>query len=81
MCSQVTINLVLSPPPPFLLVVHDDKEVTRHNISDILVQVLDSLSKNCGEHVFQQIVERDILREMVKIVKKKVSYLHLTFDI
>ncbi|GMI90830.1 TOM1-LIKE 3 [Hibiscus trionum] len=33
--------------------------------------VLDSLSKNCGEHVFQQMVERDILREMVKIVKKK----------
>ncbi|XWS15194.1 hypothetical protein CRYUN_Cryun35bG0073700 [Craigia yunnanensis] len=33
--------------------------------------VLDSLSKNCGEHVFQQVVERDILHEMVKIVKKK----------
>ncbi|XP_022768046.1 TOM1-like protein 4 [Durio zibethinus] len=33
--------------------------------------VLDSLSKNCGEHIFQQIVERDILHEMVKIVKKK----------
>lgn len=33
--------------------------------------VLDTLGKNCGDMIFQQIVERDILREMVKIVKKR----------
>ncbi|XP_039117094.1 TOM1-like protein 3 [Dioscorea cayenensis subsp. rotundata] len=33
--------------------------------------VLETLSKNCGDHLHQQIVERDVLHEMVKVVKKK----------
>lgn len=44
---------------------------------DLPIQVLETLSKNCGDHLHQQIVERDVLHEMVKVVKKKVCFASL----
>ncbi|KAG8067698.1 hypothetical protein GUJ93_ZPchr0005g14526 [Zizania palustris] len=35
--------------------------------------LLETLMKNCGDYVHLQVVERDILQEMIKIVKKKTD--------
>jgi len=42
--------------------------------SEISLQLLETLIKNCGDHVHFQVVERNILEEMMKIVKKKVTF-------
>lgn len=39
----------------------------------LALTVLETLIKNCGEIVHQQVAEKDILHEMVKIVKKKTD--------
>ena len=46
-----------------------------YECSEIAFQLLETLIKNCGDHVHVQVIERNILEEMMKIVKKKVSSL------
>jgi hypothetical protein len=41
----------------------------------LALTVLETLIKNCGDNVHQQIAEKDVLNEMVKIVRKKVRFL------
>ncbi len=45
------------------------------------MQVLETLVKNCGDNVHQQVQDRGVLQEMVKIVKKKVSTSNFGFSI
>jgi hypothetical protein len=39
----------------------------------LALTVLETLIKNCGDNVHQQIAEKDVLNEMVKIVRKKAD--------
>jgi hypothetical protein len=45
-----------------------------YECSEITLQLLETLVKNCGDRVHVQVIERNILDEMMKIVKKKVSF-------
>lgn len=38
----------------------------------VIFQLLETIIKNCGDIVHMHVAERDVLHEMVKIVKKKV---------
>ncbi|EFJ20837.1 hypothetical protein SELMODRAFT_39145, partial [Selaginella moellendorffii] len=38
----------------------------------LALTVLETIVKNCGVAVHQQVAEKDVLHEMVKIVKRKV---------
>lgn len=40
-------------------------------IQILALTLLETLIKNCGDNVHQQVAERDVLHEMVKIVKKR----------
>jgi hypothetical protein len=44
-------------------------------------QLLETLIKNCGDFVHMQVADRDVLHEMVKIVKKKVCQVPKPFNI
>eukprot|EP00267_Zea_mays_P022909 XP_008648085.2 uncharacterized protein LOC100382593 isoform X1 [Zea mays] len=43
------------------------------NVQFLALTLLETLIKNCGDHVHYQVVERNILEEMMKIVKKKAD--------
>ncbi|PAN20618.1 hypothetical protein PAHAL_3G336900 [Panicum hallii] len=43
------------------------------NVQFLALTLLETLIKNCGDHVHVQVIERNILEEMMKIVKKKAD--------
>jgi len=51
------------------------KRLTNRNaqVQLLALTVLETLIKNCGDHVHQQVAEKDVLHELVKLVKKKAD--------
>jgi hypothetical protein len=49
------------------------------HISYKLVQLLETMMKNCGEYVQFEVAEQHVLQEMVKIIQKKVYNLIFSF--
>ncbi|KAL6865079.1 hypothetical protein ACP4OV_016230 [Aristida adscensionis] len=43
------------------------------NVQLLALTLLETLIKNCGDHIHLQVTERNILEEMIKIVKKKAD--------
>lgn len=41
-----------------------------------LLQLLEMLMNNCGEHIHKQVIDNGLLPVLVKIVKKKVDYIY-----
>jgi ribosomal protein S20 len=47
----------------------------------LALTLLETLIRNCGDNVHQHIQDREVLQEMVKIMKKKVSVSSFGFSI
>jgi len=47
----------------------------------LALTLLETMIKNCGDIVHMQVAERDILQEMVKIVKKRVCIGSSNFNV
>jgi hypothetical protein len=47
----------------------------------LALTLLETLVRNCGDNVHQHIQDREVLQEMVKIMKKKVSVSSFGFSI
>lgn len=62
-----------------LFIVRTLFEARLFNGPCVFVQLLETMVKNCGDHVHFQIAEKNILPEMVKIVKKKACFYGLVW--